>query len=332
MKPAPFPKAKRLPLTLSSRQEEIIRTIGLYRYMTALDVCRLHYSIHSLSHVREILSELAGGEDYKEQQFLYRFPLPDSSRGNREKIYTLGSKGLALLKNLGLSADWYFRPHKVRNFSHSHILHNIILTRIVISAHIFSRNQPDYTLMQSRLCYELARESAMYKVDKDGRTKALAIPDAHLFFQRQSDNDGYPLLVELDRGMEEKSLFQKHVRARLAFIRGDPSDYAKVFGTRSVKVCYLTTGRLPQYRETRRKIITAWAQAVLQECIFHGCLPPSPEEGCHPVHVKPATQSMGRLPPRPREAYHVDHRKVATYARRSLPPSEQRDAGCLLLV
>src|SRR6266516_1299563 len=50
-------------------------------------------------------------------------------------------------------------------------------------------------------------------------------------------------------------------------------------------------------------------------------------EGCHPVHVKPATQSMGRLPPSPREACHVDHRKVATYARRSLPPSEQRDAG-----
>src|SRR5215831_9567997 len=53
-------------------------------------------------------------------------------------------------------------------------------------------------------------------------------------------------------------------------------------------------------------------------CIFHGCLPPSPEEGCHPVHVKPATQSMGRLPPSPREACHVHHRKVATNARRSL--------------
>ena len=26
-------------------------------------------------------------------------------------------------------------------------------------------------------------------------------------------------------------------------------------------------------------------------CIFHGCLPPSPWEGCHSIHVKPATQS-----------------------------------------
>src|SRR5262245_18826330 len=40
-------------------------------------------------------------------------------------------------------------------------------------------------------------------------------------------------------------------------------------------------------------------------CIFHGCLPPSPWEGCHSVHVKPATQSTGFLPPSPREACHV---------------------------
>ena len=63
------------------------------------------------------------------------------------------------------------------------------------------------------------------------------------------------------------------------------------------------------------------------ECIFHGCLPPSPWEGCHSVHVKPATQSTGSLPPSPREACHVDHGKVATHSRRSLPPSERSDAG-----
>src|SRR5262249_33468994 len=68
------------------------------------------------------------------------------------------------------------------------------------------------------------------------------------------------------------------------------------------------------------------------DCIFHGCLPPNPWEGCHSVHVKPATQSMGTLPPSPRERCHVDHGKVATHSRRSLPPSEQRDAGTLLLV
>jgi hypothetical protein len=30
---------------------------------------------------------------------------------------------------------------------------------------------------------------------------------------------------------------------------------------------------------------------LLKTCIFHGCLPPSPWEGCHSIHGKPATQS-----------------------------------------
>ena len=49
--------------------------------------------------------------------------------------------------------------------------------------------------------------------------------------------------------------------------------------------------------------------------------------GCHSIHVKPATQSMGKLPPSPREACHVDQGKVATHSRGNLPRSERSDAG-----
>src|SRR5712691_8188467 len=69
-----------------------------------------------------------------------------------------------------------------------------------------------------------------------------------------------------------------------------------------------------------------------ESCIFHGCLPPSPWEGCHSVHRIPATQSTGFLPPSPREACHVDHGKVATHSRRSLPPSERSDAGPYMVI
>ena len=36
------------------------------------------------------------------------------------------------------------------------------------------------------------------------------------------------------------------------------------------------------------------------ECVFHGFLPPSPEECCHAIHGNVATQSRGFLPPSPR--------------------------------
>jgi hypothetical protein len=71
----------------------------------------------------------------------------------------------------------------------------------------------------------------------------------------------------------------------------------------------------------------ATTESPMGPCIFHGCLPPSPWEGCHLIHVKPAIQSIGKLPPSPREACHVDHSKVATHTRRSLPGSERSDAG-----
>ena len=37
-----------------------------------------------------------------------------------------------------------------------------------------------------------------------------------------------------------------------------------------------------------------------QHCVFHGFLPPSPEECCHAIHGNIATQSRGFLPPSPR--------------------------------
>src|SRR6266487_83469 len=51
---------------------------------------------------------------------------------------------------------------------------------------------------------------------------------------------------------------------------------------------------------------------LVVRCIFHGCLPPSPWEGCRLIHVKPASQSMGKLPPSPREACQPVHGKAAT--------------------
>jgi hypothetical protein len=59
---------------------------------------------------------------------------------------------------------------------------------------------------------------------------------------------------------------------------------------------------------TKRKLLPALfhleQSGLLPECVFHGFLPPNPQEGCHPVHGKAATQSTGRLPPSPRQSCH----------------------------
>ena len=55
------------------------------------------------------------------------------------------------------------------------------------------------------------------------------------------------------------------------------------------------------------QVLQAFCRAIGDRnvvCVFHGSLPPSPQESCHPIHAKAATQSTGKLPPNPRQGCH----------------------------
>jgi hypothetical protein len=256
-------KTRAKPLIITKPIEAILKAIHFYRYMAAQDVCRLLYSPRSISHVREILSLLAAAN------YLYRFELPHTSRGNTERIYTLGSKGRDYLANvLGLPVDWYFRPYKLRHFGASQAQHNLALTRVLVAAQSWAAKQPDFKLVQTRICYELAHTPSQVSLTNKGKAETLkVIPDAWLLFEQTKGGEhehGYPVLLELDRGMEYREKFKHHVRSRLEFIKKGGA-YSKLFGTEAVMIAYLTTGELPQYRESRRKAICAWTMEVLKE-------------------------------------------------------------------
>src|SRR5205807_2506128 len=94
---------------LSARDEGILRTVYKYRYVTALDVTRLLFSDGSHKHTQELLSLLCGGDDLLTNTYLCRFALPSATRGNPERIYTLGVKGRDFLaREIGLPVNWYF--------------------------------------------------------------------------------------------------------------------------------------------------------------------------------------------------------------------------------
>jgi hypothetical protein len=251
------------PLILTNRVEEILKTIHFYRYMTALDVSHRLFSPSSLTYVRSILSSLAGGEDFKENQYLCRFQLPTVLR-NSEKIFSLGYKGREFLVNyFGLPIDWYFRLYKIRDLSHSQILHNLILTRILVAAHSWSAKQSDCTLIQTRICYELARRDTFTGLTKEEKTEAArVIPDGWLLFRQKGKH--MPTLLEIDRGTEYKRSFQKHIKARIEYVKKD-GVYSRIFNTTSVTVAYITTGETPEYRESRLKAMRNWTLEVLKE-------------------------------------------------------------------
>jgi len=254
---------KSKPQIFSARDETILRTIWKYRYMTALDITKLLFSDGSHIYNRDNLTSLAGGEDLHTNAYLCRFALPKSSPGNPERIYTLGVKGRNFLaRDIGLPVNWYFRPYKLKHLSYSAVLHNLILTRFLVAAQIAK----SVSVSEIQLCYELAKAPGKVQVGvqagvQDKKVTVAVIPDAWLDFQYNGTR--YPVILEIDRGMEYSRKFKQHVRSRIAFI--ESGQYRQVFGRQAVRVVYITTGETPEYRETRRKAMTTWTREVLAE-------------------------------------------------------------------
>jgi DNA-binding PadR family transcriptional regulator len=222
---------------LQDRDEKILKAVWYYRYMTSLDICRLFFSPKSLTHVREILAKLT------KNQYLTRFELP-SLDGRREKVYVLGQAGRSYLLRLGLDVSWSFRPQRLKFLSYSYVLHNLILTRTIIAASLWSQ-QNGIQLVDKKICYELEGE---------------VIPDCWLLFH--DNEDEIPVILEIDRGMEYQKKFKAHVKGRAEYLlRG----YKEDFGTEAATVVYLTTGQTPEYTQTRKKTMERWTMQVLNE-------------------------------------------------------------------
>jgi hypothetical protein len=194
--------------------------------------------------------------------------MPNNSSGNAERIFTLGSKGRDFLaKELGLPVQWYFRPHKVKDMSYVHALHNVLLTRFLVAAHSWSKKQPHIRLAQTRICYEFLKTAPFIEFTTGGvREVERVIPDGWLLFETLQDGEHgkwLPILLEIDRGMEYQQKFKQHVRARIEFIRCGA--YKEMFANEAVIIAYATTGRSPEYRETRLRAMCAWTKEVLNE-------------------------------------------------------------------
>ena len=235
---------------LNARHEEVLRAVWYYRYITARDLNTLFFAKSSITHMREILATLSGGgDDLQTHNYLCRFTLP-SLNGTREKVYVLGAKGRRLLKELGLPATWYFRPHKLKFLSYSYVLHNLILTRTMIAAIVWARDHASINLVDKRISYELSGK---------------VMPDGWLLFEEQTPQGVYeqPVIIELDRGMENKDKFRAHVRGRINYIQS--GEYKKTFKTDVATIAYATTGQHADYRLNRRKDMCKWIMELLKD-------------------------------------------------------------------
>lgn len=267
MKTANKQKLSASPLVLTEPLVRILRSTHFYRFLVAQDICRLYWSLSSLTYVRDLLAKLAMNK------YLYRFQLLSVHSGGigAERIYTLGAAGRDFMEKSGYKVDWLYKPHRIKLASYGAVLHNLLLSRTLISASVWAKKQPNFKLVKTRICYELAREAPSIQLtnDKGEREMVKAILDAYLLFQKLNNNKHecfYQILLEIDRGMEFQKRFVKSIRARLEFIK-DSGAYKRLLGMepKNVILAYITTGDRPEYRESRRRAMCEWTRKVLEQ-------------------------------------------------------------------
>jgi len=252
------------PVWLSDVDIRIIRTIATHHYMTAKDITYSVYEPTSLTYVRSRAARLAGCADHIPNQYLYRFSRPHTDPGRSEKVFTVGTKGRDLLASLqGVDdMDRRFRPYKLQALRYSFLFHALLLSRFVAAATFWSRQQSDYDLVETRLHYDLARHRRLTSITMQG-TPVSVIADAFLCFERLADGVQYPILFESECGTEAGRTFRQHVRNRLAYLQSP--QYEELAETSAGRVCYLTIGQHPTYKETRRAAMQRFTQDVLAE-------------------------------------------------------------------
>ena len=235
---------------LTARDEEILKAVHYYRYITAQDIAHQQFSKTSLNYVRERLTELSGNTDLDQNNYLCRFNLPTATMKRQEKVFVLAAKGKRLLQGMGIPATQYFRPHKLKFLSYSYVIHNLILARTMIAAGEWAKDHPTYSLTDKRISYELSGK---------------VIPDGWLRFSEQASDGTYaqPVIIELDRGMEYREKFRAHVGGRINYVQS--GEYTKTFNTKVVTIAYLTTGQTPEYRVQRQKTMCVWIRELLKE-------------------------------------------------------------------
>jgi hypothetical protein len=240
------------PFILNRKEEHILQAVHLLECVTVQEITRLLFSTGSRNHVGAILRKLSGGRDYDDQQFLYRFPFPTAVRGTKERVYCLGAKAREVL-----DIEDTPRSSKLRYLSYSPILHDLMLSRFLTAATTYFAAHPDYDLLETRTCYQLARNPPLIPVNTHGKKATIAvIPDAWLHIEQVEDGTAYPLWLEIDRGTENHQKFQRLVCHRLAFIKS--RQYEKTFHTKAVILCYVTTGG-----DIRLDNMLRWTEDVL---------------------------------------------------------------------
>jgi hypothetical protein len=238
-------KKKRIPDILTPVDEKIIQTVYKYHLVTVEQVTRALYSKGSITTVRARLAHLAA------LHYLLSFNLP-TPRGKRPKIYTIARPGLNHLKTLGVDVNPRFRPNEIADLEKNlpYLKHTLAVNDVLIAAANLEKHDPSITLYDMRHERFLKQEPDKYPIaiyDEEGkllRTEYYTlVPDGFLDFHIKDEERDKTyrrcILLEVDRGTEERKQFKRKIRGLLTFVKSGM--YTKKYHSRKVTIAFATT-------------------------------------------------------------------------------------------
>jgi hypothetical protein len=173
-----------------------------------------------------------------------------------------------MLRELGVEADFWYRPWKASHYSFSFLQHHHSVSKFIVSLFCFVRQNPSYQVVELRHGFAIARDMPRLTLcDDEQETTVEVIPDAWVYVERAEGTppkiQGFPLWIEIDCGTETKAKFQRLVGERIDFIRS--KGYEAYFATPAVLLCYLAVGATMDYRLARLHTMRAWTAEVLAD-------------------------------------------------------------------
>jgi hypothetical protein len=172
-----------------------------------------------------------------------------------------------LIEELETPVNWYVRPEKGIHLGFSQLMHNLVLTRLLVASRSWGAVTADISLSETKICYEMGGDAVSVDVAAKGKMeKVSVIPDAWLLFEKlKKGMREYvsPVLLEIDRGTIYRQRFKRHVLSRIEFVAS--GEYRRVFGQEAVVIAYATTGATGEMQQGRRKALCAWTMEALKD-------------------------------------------------------------------
>ncbi len=199
----------------------ILQSIYTYYYLTARQVCRLHYSHGSFTRAEKLLKEL------RDNGYLQWDAVPTKRRtGSSPAYYMLAKRGIAYLRKLGFDVSILPYPSEKREQKSLFIPHTLTVNDVLIAACLLEKTMPDIRLAAMK--HELFLKRTMKGV----------VPDGWLDF-RLHEKEQVCLSLEIDRDTEGMKVIKQKIHALVSFAK---SAYQEVFQTPSITVVFATIG------------------------------------------------------------------------------------------